>query len=337
MGTAQGGIQKFDLADDSLAQDLGGVFGEGVRFLGCTKSFLFAASETGQLKQFNIEDCAEVGCWDDIVGGEQPVGLACALGGDKWCYVASAVGLAVFNVETGEITPPICMPHFKFTAITLAPNGKHLYAGSKDGVVLEFNCQTIKFTNSVADDLNVVIEHLLVSSNNKSLLVVDANSVMLQYKCEDRSLECNHGEIHRGRTKAISMTRDGMFLFSCCSLGGLRQFGFLQRKVLKTWSPFDRADQTGHELHIEGFNCMVMAHGRLIAGDSNGKISEIQVLDSVYDQQSIEVLKSEGDELNLGKFSGLVLDKSSADNGKFYVCGKKAFAELEIGSKKVAA
>jgi WD40 repeat protein len=214
--------------------------------------------------------------------------------------------LAILNIETGDVSPPIHMPHFKYTTIAIAPNSKLLYAGSKNGVVLEFNCTTGKFSNSVGDDLNQEIEHLLVTPNNKSLLVVDANSVMYQYRTDDRVLEINHGEIHRGRTRAISLTRDGMFLFSCCNLGGLRQFSFTQRKVLKTWSPFDRGDKTGLELPHEGFNCMTMAPGRLISSDSNGKILEISVLDSVYDQQSTEVLKIEGDESNLGKFSGLV-------------------------------
>jgi hypothetical protein len=152
------------------------------------------------------------------------------------------VGLVILNIETGDVSPPIQMIHFKLTTIILAPNSKLLYVGSKYGVVLEFNCTTGKYSNSVADDINQEIEHLLVTPNNKYLLVVDANSVMYQYRTDDRVLEVNHGEIHRGRTRAISLTRDGMFLFSCCNLGGVRQFSFLQRKVLKTWSPFDRGD-----------------------------------------------------------------------------------------------
>jgi hypothetical protein len=83
MGTDQGCIQKYDLSNDSLAQDMPGVFGQGVSFLKCTKSFLFATSKTGELKQFNIEDCSEVNSYLDILGGEQPVGLACASSSDK--------------------------------------------------------------------------------------------------------------------------------------------------------------------------------------------------------------------------------------------------------------
>jgi hypothetical protein len=83
IGTAQGCIQKYDLSDDSLAQDMPEVSGQGVSFLKCTKSFFFAVSKTGELKQFNIEDCSEVNSYPDILGGEQPVGLACTSSSDK--------------------------------------------------------------------------------------------------------------------------------------------------------------------------------------------------------------------------------------------------------------
>jgi hypothetical protein len=107
------------------------------------------------------------------------------------------------NVESKEVTKLEKMLNGCVNCLTIAKKGQFLFAGYKEGVVVEYNTVNARFT-IVVDTIKAAVTKIFVSNNSKWLFVCDDESNLYQYGLTDHANIGNYGEIHRGHVKDLA-------------------------------------------------------------------------------------------------------------------------------------